>query len=601
MKRSLPLLFLCAGMLPAWNANYNVGLDQYKNTSNLTNSLTFSQDFSRNLSINGSATFIASRSLALQRFTDGRSGRAWLSWKPRPGMEISTSFARSIDLWDKAGSMEQDQINDSSTGQIRFSPAEWLSLDMQAGLFSSSTMYRDSLAPKVNDGSLQDVSATLTRRLFNILSASLSVTEGRAYGSLVDTGRDNISARMGYNFPDSWMGGSFNAEVGADRNFNTNYETELSRRGESWRHSESLVLPEIIPGIFMEMSGAWSFEDRINTEFDPDTTIEGNPGDNSTNGRQIGCTIVWEMLEEIDLDINISRTLNLEDSKRQIAGMPDLFDISKTTDDRLLSFRLIYTPGESSITFHRLVDLYRTDTSGTWEDSFGNTYEDDTDNDELRELLGISARIPLSDWFTLKGEMQGQRRETIFLMASMSGENRRSSTYSVRPGYECNVGRGWNVDHSVKLSADYTTYFFPQYSSQGNRLSRRLESFFTFNRVSSDSTVLGISHTFMFRDQGRYENRLFARTTETVNSRLTFNMGFHVSDNVGITPSYGWEYSWSNRLDQGTSTDEHIHHIGIRNSIRILGGVLSANMTRSIRTTDVPSYWSASMNFNYLL
>ncbi len=600
MRRSLFTVLFCSGLAWSWNANYTVGLDQFKNTSSLTNSLSFSRDLTRHLNVNGTASFIAGRDFGLQRFTDGRSGRGTVSWKPRAGLEISTNFSRTLELWDKAGRMEQDRVNDSGTGQIRYSPADWLSLNMQAGLFTATTTKPDSL-PQVNEGSLHDVSATLTRRMFGKVSTSLTVAESRAFGSLVDTGRDNISGRVGYYFPEPFLGGSFNAEVGATRNFNIHYENQLTRRGESWRHTESLVLPEILPGIFMEMSAGWSHDATTHFPFEPDTTVEGDYRDKYNNGRQIGCSIVWEMMDDLDLDINISRTLNLEDSKRLIAGVPQLFDVSKSTDDRLLSFRLIYTPGRNNITFHRVVDLYRVDTDGTWEDSFGNIYEDDTDSDELRELLGVTARIPIRTGFVLKGEMQGQRRETIFIMASMSGQNRRGSTYSIRPGYEYNVGGGWKVDHSVKLSADYTTYFFPQYASQGNRLSRRLESFFTFNRVSSDSTVLGISHNFMFRDQGRYENRLFSRTTEAVTSRLTLNTGFHVSGNVGITPSYGWEYSWSNRIEQGVTSDEHVHHVGIRSSIRALGGVLSTNITRSFRRSGVPSYWSASMNFNYRL
>jgi hypothetical protein len=594
------VLFLTAS-LAAWNANYSIGLDQYKNTSTLNNSLTFSRELTETLSLNGSMSFTAVREYALDKFSDGRSGRGWLSWKPRPGLELSANFSRSLDLRDDSGEMEQDKVYDSGTGQIRYSPADWLSLNMQAGLFSSSTMERDSLAPKVNDGSLHDINATLNRRLFGLVNTNLSVTRGRSFGSLVDSGRDNISARAAYNFPDPWLGGSLNAEVNAGRNFNTYYEDETTRYGDSWGHTESVTLPELIPGIFMEMSGGWSFEDRTNRDFEPDTTLNGHPSDNSTHDRNIGSTIVWEMLEDIELNVSVSRTLELQESKAYIAGVQNLFDISKSVEDRMLSFRLIYTPGSSSITFHRIVDLYRTDTDGTWEDSFGNVYQDDTDNDELRELLGVSARIPLSRWFTLKGEMQGQRRETIYIMAAMSGESRRSSTYSIRPGYECQVGGGWKLDHSVKLSADYTTYFFPEFTSQGNRLSRRLDSYFNFSRVSSDSTVLGLSHTFWFRDQGRYENRLYSRTSETVNSRLTLNTGFHVSDRVGITPSYGWEYSWSNRLDLGYSEDEHIHHVGLRSSIDAFGGVLSTSITRSFRQTGTPSYWQASVAFNYLL
>jgi len=601
MKNCIPVILIFACLLGAWDANYNLGLDQGRVETTLTNSLTFSQELSRHLSLNGATSFQGLRNWGQGRFCDSRSGRGWLSWRPRGGMELATTITRSIVVDKTKGVFTQDKVADNAIGSLRYAPSDWLSMTMQAGLHTEDAWNASHDTLTANDGTLYDMSATVNRRLFRVISTNFSVAEARAFGNVSDNGRDNISARVGYNFPDSWNGGSFNAEIGANRNFLKHYDDEYRKKGDEWNHSESLVLPELIHGIFMEMSGQWTYDTTLYTDLDPDSAQEGDRRDKLTNGRRIGCTMVWEMMDDLDLDISVSRALEDEDYKVQITGVEDLFDVSRKTDDRLLSFRLVYTPGSSNVTFHRVVNLYRKDTWGTWEDSFGNIYQDDTDSDELRELLGITARIPVNDWFTLKGEMQGQRRETIFLMAAMSGQSSRSSTYSVRPGYECNVGSGWKVDHAVKLSADYTTYFFPEYASGGNRLSRRLDSFFTFDRVSSDSTVLGIGHTFSFRDQGRYQNRLFSRTYEAVNSRLTFNLGFHVSAKVGITPSYGWEYVWSNRLDQGISTDEHIHHVGIRSVITILGGVLSTNITRTFRMSGDPSYWHASMNFNYLL
>jgi len=601
VKKSLPVMLILAGILAAWDANYNLGLEQGRVETTLINSLTFSQELSRHLSLNGATSFQGLRNWGQGRFCDSRSGRGWLSWRPRGGMELATTFTRAIVVDKTHGVALRDEVADNAIGSLRYAPADWLSMNMQAGLHTMDKWNQSHDTLSTDDGTLYDMSATVNRRLFRVISTNFSVAEARAFGNVSDNGRDNISARVGYNFPDSWNGGSFNAEIGANRNFLKSYRDEYWKKGDEWSHSESLVLPELIQGIFMEMSGHWTYDATLWTGLDPDSTQDGDYRDKLTNGRRIGCTLVWEMMDDIDLDISVSRALQDEDYKVQITGVDSLFDVTKNTDDRLLSFRLVYTPGSSNVTFHRVVNLYMKDTEGVWGDSFGNTYQDDTDSDELREILGVTARIPVNRWFTLKGEMQGQRRETIFLMAAMSGQSSRSSTYSVRPGYECNVGSGWKVDHSVKLSADYTTYFFPEYASGGNRLSRRLDSFFTFDRVSSDSTVLGVRHTFAFRDQGRYQNRLFSRTYEAVNSRLTFNLGFHVSANVGITPNYGWEYVWNNRLDQGISTDDHIHHVGIRSVIRILGGVLSTNITRTFRMSGDPSYWHASMNFNYLL
>lgn len=603
MKRCLGVLMIWAGVLAGWNANYTVSLDQLKSTSNLTNSLSFSRELSSHLSLNGATSFTAGRNLDLERFTDSRNGRGWLSWRPKRGLEVSTEYVRNINLEERYGKTVRDEIRNSATGALRYVPSDWLTMNIQAGIHSLD--YRnisgDSVSSGINEGSLHNVNFNVTRRLLGVVSTNLSLAESRSYGTETDTGRDVLTARVGYNFPRSWRGGSFNAEIGAARNYTTYHITRFTHKGRRWNHSATLVLPEVLPRIFVEMNTAWSYESRFWEEIDPDTVSEADPRDRFGHTRQIGSTIVWEMMDDLDLKFTLSRSLSVDDVKKSVFGVEELFDLSERGDDRHLSAQLVYTPGSSRITFHRVVNLYRFDTDGTWDDAFGNTYEDDRDYDELRELLGITARIPIDSRLMLKGEMQGQRRETIFLMSSMSGENRRSSTYTIRPGYEYQIGGGWKVDHSVRLSADYTTYFFPQFTNSSNRLSRRLESFLTFNRVAQDSTILGINHVFRFSDQGRYEDRLFSRTEEAVSSRLTLNMGFHVSRKVGITPSYGWEYSWRNRLDQGLSVDEHIHHVGLRSTVQVLGGVLAANMTRSFRGMDIPSYWKASMNFNYLL
>jgi len=103
LRRHIAAVLFLTALLRAWNANYSIGLDQYKNTSTLSNSLTFSRGLTETLSLNGSANFTALREYALNSFTDGRSGRGWLSWRPVPGLELSAEFARSLDLKDMRG------------------------------------------------------------------------------------------------------------------------------------------------------------------------------------------------------------------------------------------------------------------------------------------------------------------------------------------------------------------------------------------------------------------------------------------------------------------------------------------------------------------
>ena len=119
------------------------------------------------------------------------------------------------------------------------------------------------------------------------------------------------------------------------------------------------------------------------------------------------------------------------------------------------------------------------------------------------------------------------------------------------------------------------------------------------SRTSTDSTTLGISHNFIFNDQGNIEDGLFLRTEETLNNTITLDVGFHVSSSVGITPTYSYQYYARNRMAYGLKTVDHIHHVGIRSAIDAMGGTLNTNITRSFYSDDDrDSYWNANVGFN---
>jgi hypothetical protein len=202
----------------------------------------------------------------------------------------------------------------------------------------------------------------------------------------------------------------------------------------------------------------------------------------------------------------------------------------------------------------------------------------------------------------MEATIQGQRRETIYLKSEQSGNSKRSSTYSLEPGIRYDAGGNWTLRESVKISADYTTFLFPEMSTSGSDLLfRRIVTNSSFQRISQDSTTFGISHTFRFQDQGSYINSVFLRSEEVIGNTIRFDLGFHVSSTIGLTPSYAWEYQRRNYLAQSIpSRIEHIHHVGLRTRMNLQNGSLNLNLTRSFYSRDdEQSYWKASVGLDY--
>lgn len=212
----------------------------------------------------------------------------------------------------------------------------------------------------------------------------------------------------------------------------------------------------------------------------------------------------------------------------------------------------------------------------------------------------MKAEIPVSSRLTLLGVVSGQNSETIYLKSEYSGNSRNSARYAVSPGYRYDLGSGWDVSHTLEISADYTTYRFPEVSTANDLLFRRMQSNFQFQRLSSDSTTLGFQHVLRFQDQGSFADALYSRSEESINSTLTVNSGFHMGRTIGITPSYSYEYSRRKYLASFIAPrEDNLHHVGLRTRMALGSGLLSLNLTRTFYTDERPSYWNASVGFNY--
>jgi len=358
-------------------------------------------------------------------------------------------------------------------------------------------------------------------------------------------------------------------------------------------------VPKGADAVDLQLGTDWSWTNRY-WEYE-DSTSREDLRDRLERTRNITAQIRWQMMDRLSSDLAFSRAVERSDRKRM--GFPDneLYDIYEISDNRVLNATVTYLPGDSRIVFVRSIQLTRFDTEGTWP-GLGDTLQDNSDKDELREVLSLSAEVPVSSRMTLLGSVQGQNLEIVYLKSEYSANSRNSSTYSISPGFEYDLGLGWELSQTVDVSADYTTYRFPGSSTGNDLLFRRLESRLSVQRVQADSTMLGISHNLRLQDQGSYENSLFSRSEESISSILTFNGGFTLGSGIGITPSYSYEFSMRKFLGSSflPTQEDNLHHIGLRSRMNLGEGILSLNLKRTFYSDDRDSYWNASIGFNYL-
>lgn len=587
----------------AYDLTYSLALDQYKNTRKLTNTLFLTQQLSGELSTNVSTTFSADRSDDLDRFLDNRSGRAWVSWTPSRSVEIATSLARTIQIEERFGMTILDQVDNTATGEVRFHPVQWVSTEVELGshYLDFENVSGDSTVSGHDEGGVRNASVSLSRNVFGRLGTSLSLEERRTLGRQFDMGSDDLLLRMTYSFPEGYEGGAIEAQAGAARMFTSYADSQYSHREQDWNHSLTITAPTLMENLSLQVSTDWSWNNRY-WENPADTTGTGDPRDRLERTRGISGRLLWSMMEDLGLEFTLTRSFDRNDRKRTSPGVPEVFEVYDVSDNRLFSARVSYTPGGSRITFDRSIQLYRFDTEGTWEDQFGFVYEDDSDRDEQRQLLSLSAEIPFTARLVVLGQVQGQRIETVYLRAEQSGNSKTSSTYSFSPGFRYDFGGGWEMRHEVRLSADYTTFRFPGSSFSGNDLLfRRLDSQMSLGRISADSTSLGISHRLRLQDQGTLDDQVYGPYEQSANSLLTFDTGFHIGDGIGVTPSYSYEYSIRDFLGSSSpSLTEHLHHAGLRTRMDVGRGQLALQITRTFHADGRPSYWKASVGFDYV-
>ena len=600
MRWLIPLLLACSALM-AVDVSYDNNYSQYKQQSQLENSFSFNQRISRKLSLSALARFTAVRNDDLDKFDDGRNVNASVSYSPIPGLELSTLLERTLSKNQRYGETTRDEEAGAATGQIRYSPGSWISLTMELGSYRQEIWQAEEEGLRVNEGAIRNGSVSVTRRLFNKVSTNLSYSNSRSLGSERENGSDNISARISYDLPSGFRGASLSFSVGGASNYIDWEDSTATDQSGDYSYTASLSLPVLLETLSMEVGSSWRNDYR-------NLDVEGYPDSQSVNDREgwdrsVNASLRWEAMEDMNLTVDIARSLGRDDRLRQGPGTSQLYDIWNESEKRRLYFVLQYTPGDARIEFRRSVELYSWDTYGQWFSNLGTEFEDNSDKDDLTEVISLYSEVMVSPGLELRATVKGQQSEVVYLKEEQSANSNTSSIYSFEPGYTAALGEDWEIDHDVKLTADYTNYLFPDFAGQEDILFRRLDSRFNLQTVGRDSTVLGISHRFYFQDQGEYADGVFYRSEENLDNRITLNTGFHLSRGIGVTPSYGWQYNYRSYPGSAIpSTSEHLHHVGLRTNLALRGGRLGLSLTRTFYAdSEQESHWRANVSFNYLL
>ncbi|MEA3265633.1 MAG: hypothetical protein U9P42_01640, partial [Candidatus Fermentibacteria bacterium] len=412
--RYIYCVLIIALNVSAWDFSYNLNMEQFKETTSLTNSFSVSEAISPTVSLNGSGSFTAKRSDGIEQFTDFRTGRGWISWKPVTGVEMSSSFDKSISMEDRYGSRVRDDRTESATGSIRYSRGNWLTTNTAVGIQRRD--YITSTGVGNNDGTFYRISASVNKTVFSAINTSINFKENRSYGNERNNFSDGLSGRMSYYFPGDYRGGSISAEISGDRNSIIEIDSLENRFGDSWSHSESLELPVIIPGVYIDFSTNWSGDRDYYKSVFPDS-LPVDPRTNDQISRALRSNLMWEMAENMELGFSFSRSITERENVIELSGLEETYKLNESTDDKLLNITLSYSPGRARVVFQRLVELYSYDTMVDDGDT-SSVYTHDYDRDEYRDLLGISSSIPLSSRLTITCAMTGQQRSSYYLIAS---------------------------------------------------------------------------------------------------------------------------------------------------------------------------------------
>lgn len=190
LKRSIAVALFAALPAAAYNVGYNMELAQFKETSKLTNSFSFSQEVSRNVSMNVDAAFTANRSIDLDRFVDGRTGNASLRWTPMDRIELASTVTRVIQIEERFGDTILDKVENTATGQIRYAPASWASVQIGLGFhfMDSDESLGDSTIARHDDGGVRNFNISVQKPLFSRLASSISSARTGSWASRGRTG-----------------------------------------------------------------------------------------------------------------------------------------------------------------------------------------------------------------------------------------------------------------------------------------------------------------------------------------------------------------------------------------------------------------------------
>ena len=184
MKKSLILLAFIFVSLNAVTIGYDISLDQVKDKSSLMNSLSLFQQLTSRISMNANASFNAEKNKDLHRFVEARNGSASLTFTPVSGIELGINLSRNISSEEKYSELIRDQLRNTTSGRIRYSPASWLSINIGLGAHFLDYMNPsgDTTITGHDQGGVRNVDISMNRTIFPGMSGSVTLGENRTLG-----------------------------------------------------------------------------------------------------------------------------------------------------------------------------------------------------------------------------------------------------------------------------------------------------------------------------------------------------------------------------------------------------------------------------------
>jgi hypothetical protein len=192
----------------------------------------------------------------------------------------------------------------------------------------------------------------------------------------------------------------------------------------------------------------------------------------------------------------------------------------------------------------------------------------------------LDARLPYD--ITAGVKFTYRQYETINIDASLSGDNRTDFTYWVVPRFQLRPTAWFEIGQEYEIKMEFTDFTFNENENYLDRTTV-MSTKANFRILSSN---LGIRHMYRFIDTGSYlrppdgGERLYGRTNESFEHRLSFRYDFTPVNDFSIYSHSNYRFQESNRLGE-VDGEKGVISTRLYNS-----GEMALGFRRTTRLTD---------------